>query len=186
MKRMILALPLVLVAACGSEPSVDMENVTAGEVAEEMRRQGGEEEAFVNPGKWRQTVTLLKIDAPGMPPEAKQMMQKAMDQAKVNNVCLTKEQARSPREDFFAGADQNCRYEHFKWGDGKIDLKLNCKHSNAIQTMTMTGTYEPDSYTMTMDMANQGGGDSVMTMTMKVDAERVGPCDGDEKVQVGN
>ena len=58
-----------------------------------------------------------------------------MGQAQIHEVCLTPKQAKSPREDFFAGADKNCRYEHFNWGGGKIDLKLNCKHPNATQTM---------------------------------------------------
>lgn len=186
MTRLALLIPLFALAACGSEPDVKMENATVGEVAQELRKQGADE-SFVNPGKWQQTVTLMEIDAPGMPPEARQMMQGAMDQAQVHEVCLTPEQAKSPKEDFFTGADQNCRYEHFNWGDGKIDLKLNCKHPNATQTMAMTGTYEPDAYSMTMRMTNEGGGpQGQMTMQMKVDARRVGACDGDEKVQVGN
>lgn len=186
MKRLMLFMPLMMVAACGSEPDVKLENASADEVAEEMRRQGGDE-AFISPGKWQQTVTLLKVDAPGMPPEAREMMQRAMDQAQVHDVCLTPEQARSPKEDFFTGADKNCRYEHFNWGGGKIDLKMNCKHPNATQTMAMVGSYEPDNYTMTMTMTNAGEGlAEMMTLTMKVDAKRVGPCDGEEKVQVGN
>ena len=98
-----------------------------------------------------------------------------MGEAQVHEVCLTPEQAKSPKEDFFAGADKNCRYEHFKWGDGKIDLKLNCKHPNATQTMVMVGEYEPDSYTMTMTATNVGGGPAgQMAMKMKVDAKRIG------------
>jgi len=187
MKRLLLALPLLAIAACGNEPEVKMENASVGEVAEEMRRQAGSDEAFVNPGKWEQTVTLLEIDAPGMPPEARQMMQRAMDQAQVHEVCLTPEQAKSPKEDFFTGADENCRYEHFNWGDGKIDLKLNCKHPGATQTMVMVGTYQPNSYSMTMTATNAGAGpDEQMVMKMKVDARRTGACDGEEKVQVGN
>ena len=118
----------------------------------------GGDDGFVNPGQWQQTVTLIEIEAPGMPPEAKSMMQKAMDKAQVHEVCLTEAQAKSPKEDFFTGADQNCRYEHFKWGDGKIDLKLNCKHPNATQTMVLTGNYEPDNYTMTMTTSTEAAG----------------------------
>ena len=103
------------------------------------------------------------------------------------NVCLTAEQAKSPKEDFFAGADKNCRYEHFNWGNGKIDLQLNCKHPNATQTMVLVGDYEPDSYTMTMTATNEGGGPAEqMVMKMKVDAKRTGVCKGDEKVAAGN
>ena len=93
-----------------------------------------------------------------MPAEAKSMMQRAMGEAQVHEVCLSPEQAKSPKEDFFAGADKSCRYEHFNWGAGKIDLKLNCKHPNTTQTMVLVGDYQPDSYTMTMTATNLGGG----------------------------
>jgi hypothetical protein len=104
MNRLLLALPLIAVAACSNEPDVKMENASVAEVAQEMRKQGGDS-SFVEPGKWQQTMTLLEMDAPGMPPEAKQMMQRAMDKAQVHEVCLTPEQAKSPKEDFFSGAD---------------------------------------------------------------------------------
>lgn len=185
MKRFVLALPLILLAACNNN-DVEMENATPEEVAAKMQEAGGGE-AFVNPGKWQQTVTLMEIDAPGMPPEAKSMMQQAMDKVQVHSVCLTAEQAKSPKADFFTGKDQNCRYEHFKWGGGKVDLKLNCQHPNATQVMTLTGDYEPDGYTMTMTADTAGSGPAEkMTMKMKVDAKRLGECDGTEKLQVGN
>jgi hypothetical protein len=187
MKLAALALPLLCLAACSSEPEVKMENASVGEVANEIRKQAADDNSFVDPGKWQQTVSLLKIDAPGMPAEARQMMQQAMDKPQVHEICLSPEQAKSPKEDFFAGADQNCRYEHFNWGKGKIDLKLNCKHPNAVQTMTMVGTYSPEAYVMSMTATNVGGGpEGQMTMTMKVDAKRIGECDGKEKVQLGN
>ena len=80
MGRFALVLPLIAIAACGNEPEVKMENASVAEVAREVGRQGGEE-SFVNPGKWQQTATLLDIEAPGMPPEAKQMMGQAMGRA---------------------------------------------------------------------------------------------------------
>jgi hypothetical protein len=176
MTRLLIALPLMFVAACGSEPDVKMENASVADVAKEMKKQA--DERFVNPGKWQQKVTLVSIEAPGMPPEAKSMMQKAMGEAQVHEVCLSPEEARSPKEDFFSGADKNCRYEHFNWGDGKIDLKLNCKHPNATQTMVLVGEYQPDSYTMNMTASNEGSGPmEQMVMKMKVDAKRVGACD---------
>jgi len=186
MNKLLFALPLIMLAACDNSPDVEMKNVTAGEVAKEMRKQGGND-WFVNPGQWQQTVTLLEIEAPGMPPEAKSMMQKAMDKVQVHKVCLTEAEAKSPKEDFFTGADENCRYEHFNWGDGKIDLKLNCKHPNATQTMVLTGNYQPDNYTTTMTSHTEGGGPmGKMTMKMKVDAKRVGACDGTEAADVAN
>jgi hypothetical protein len=185
MTRLAIVLPLIALAACNSEPEIEMENASVADVAREMRKEGTA--TFINPGKWEQKATLLEIDAPGMPPEAREMMQKAMNQAQVHEMCLTPEQAKNPREEFFTGADKNCRYDHFNWGNGKIDLKLNCKHPQATQTMAMVGSYSPNNYTMTMTATNVGGGPAgEMTMKMKVDARRLGACDGKEKVQVGN
>ena len=169
----------LLIAACDSG-DVEMKNASVGEVAEEMRERG--DEKFINPGRWEQKATLVSIDAPGMPPEAKEMMSRAMGEAQVHDVCLTEEQAKSPREDFFTGADKNCRYEHFNWGGGKIDLKLNCEHPNAKQTMALAGEYEPDSYEMTMTATTEGARpEEQMVMTMKVDARRVGECTAAQK-----
>ena len=53
--------------------------------------------------------------------------------------------------------------------------------------MAMVGSYRPDNYTMTMAVTNEGGGpQGQLTMKMKVDARRIGACDGGEKIQVGN
>jgi hypothetical protein len=186
MKRLALTLPLVALAACNSSPEVKADNAKPSEVAAQMKEAAGKG-SFVRPGKWEQTVTVLKMDAPGMPPEAQAMMQKAMNRVQVHNVCLSKEQAEKPREDFFTGADKNCTYEHFNWGGGKIDLKLVCKHQQVTTTMAMAGTYTPDNYVLTMTSTNDAAkqmGD--MVMTMKVDAKRVGDCDGKENIEVGN
>ena len=179
-KAAIAAMALAsLVAACDSG-EVEMKNASVGEVAQEMRKRS--DDRFINPGRWEQKATLLSIEAPGMPPQAKEMMGRAMGESQVHDVCLTAEEAKSPREDFFTGADKNCRYEHFKWGGGKIDLKLNCDHPNAKQTMALVGDYEPDSYTMTMTAANEGmAPEQQMVMKMRVDAKRVGECTAEQK-----
>lgn len=182
MRHAIFIAALLPLAACDSGPEVDMKNASVGDVAREMRKQS--DDRFINPGKWEQKLALVEIDAPGLPPQAAESMRQAMAQVQVNNVCLTPEQAKSPREDFFTGANKNCKYEHFKWGDGKIDLKLLCKHPNATQTMALTGDYKPDSYTMAMTTTNEGrSAMEKMTLKMKVDARRVGPCDAETKTQ---
>jgi len=184
-KALILIGCTAMLSACNKDPEVKMENASVEEVAKEMRKSGTD--SFVNPGQWQQTVTLVSIEAPGMPPEAKEMMQKAMGNGQVHEVCLTEAEAKSPKEDFFSGADKNCRYEHFNWGDGKIDLKLNCKHPNATQVMELTGDYEPDSYVMNMTATNEGGGPmEQMVMKMRVDAKRVGTCKEKGKAGASN
>ena len=85
MRTALILASAALLAACNSEPEVKMENASVGDVAKEMRKQAGND-SFINPGQWKQTVTMVSIDAPGMPPEAKSMMQRAMGEAQVHNV----------------------------------------------------------------------------------------------------
>ena len=114
-------------------------------------------------------------------------MQKAMGEAQLHEICLSADDAKSPKEEFFTGADKNCRYEHFNWGDGKIDLKLNCNHPNARQQMLLVGTYDPDSYTMSMTASTEGDAPvEQMVMKMRVDAKRIGDCDKGEEAGASN
>lgn len=193
MNRLLLAKPLIplaliALAACGNEPEVKMENVSIGEAAQEMRRQAGGEDGFITPGKWQQTMKLIEIQAPGMPRQAREMMQKALGDVKEVEHCLTAEQARKPPEDFFAKADQNCRYDHFNWGGGKIDLKLTCTMpGGSSMTMIQTGEYRPGSYSMAVSQTiNNADSPHPMVMKATVDAKRIGDCDGNEKIQLGN
>ena len=179
MRHASIVLTATLLAACGSSDSVDLENASANEVAQEMAKKSDAQ--FVNPGQWEQTATLLEIDAPGIPKQYAEAMKQQMGKSQVHRTCLTPEQTKNPKEDFFAGADKNCRYEHFKWGSGKIDMKMLCTHPQATQTMEMAGTYEPDSYQMAMSVASKGSTPmESMTMKMRVDAKRVGDCDASQ------
>ncbi|GAA4753171.1 hypothetical protein GCM10023264_20320 [Sphingomonas daechungensis] len=178
MNRLIWIGLAALVSACGSGNKVDMENASASDVAKEMAKKNGDT-GFVSPGKWQQNASLVSMEAPGMPPQVAEAMKKAIGTTQTHETCLTAEQAKHPKEDFFTGADKSCRYEHFNWGDGKIDMKLVCARPDATQTMQMTGTYEPNSYQMAMSVASKGSSPmETMNMKMTVDAKRVGDCEG--------
>jgi hypothetical protein len=169
------ALPL---AACDREPDVDARNASVEDVAERVADARGSD-SFVRPGKWQSRVQIEEFELPGAPPEAKAAMRRMHDRAQVYESCLTAENAKRPKEDFFAGANKNCRYERFTMGDGKIDAVMKCTGEGMAQTMAMQGRYGPDSYQMRMSMeADAGAGPpGGMTMTMRVDAKRVGECD---------
>ena len=165
-------------AACGNDPQVEARNASAEEVAKKVAAAGGSDN-FVRPGKWQSTVKIDEFDIPGAPPEAKSAMRGLYDQAHVNESCLTAEEAKRPKEDFFAGENKNCRYDRFTMGGGKIDAVMKCSEEGMAQTMTMQGSYSPDAYQMRMSMkADAGAGPpGGMTMTMRVDAKRIGECD---------
>jgi hypothetical protein len=172
-------------ASCNNEPDVKMENASVAEVQQELKRQGGGEERFVNPGRWEQKMTMLEMDVPGMPAEMKNRMQQVMAGGQTFDSCLTPEEAKRPREEFFAGDAKNCRYDRFNWGGGKVDVAMNCESEGRRQAMNLTGSYTPDAYNLQMQMRANGGADAGpmanMTMRMQVVARRVGECTGTEQ-----
>jgi hypothetical protein len=176
-----LMLPLLLLAACSNEPEVNARNASAEAVASQVQAAGGSD-AFVRPGKWESRVRVTAFEMPGAPPEMANAMRSMHDRAQVATTCLTPEQAKRPKEDFFAGAGKNCRYHHFDMSGGKIDAMMTCEAEGMAQTMTMKGNYSPDDYRMQMSVkADAGAGagpQGGMTMNMAVEARRLGECDG--------
>lgn len=183
MRHATLLIAAVLpLAACNREPEVDMKNASVEEVAKEVS-ESGSGETFVRPGKWESSVQFVSMDAPGMSEQVRSMMQRMGDQRQVFSTCLKPEDVKRPKEDFFSGDQQsNCRYDHFKMGDGKIDAVMRCDRDSGKQVMQLKGEYSPEAYSMQMAMKTEGGPESLqgMTMNMKVDARRVGECDGKE------
>jgi hypothetical protein len=97
-------------------------------------------------------------------------------QEKANSHCITAEQVKKPKEDFFGGQDKSCHYAQFTMGGSKIDIQMVCSREGSTQTMNMKGTYTPTTYSM--DMASQGSasGQGAMSMKMHVDSRRIGEC----------
>ena len=175
------ALPL---AACDQGPQVKEKDASVAEVASKVRAASGAD-GFIRPGLWESKVTVEKFEIPGMPPEMSQRMKSMMaqNQEHSSQSCLTAEDVERPKEDFFAGKNNQCRYDHFTMGGGKIDAAMHCggKHGES-QAMQMAGTYSPESYQMQTSMKMDGGSapEGSMAMTMRIEARRVGECTGQE------
>jgi hypothetical protein len=172
----ILAAAAVL-GGCGSDPEVDLRNASAEEVDEKVRAASGDE-TFVRPGLWASSVTIESIDMPGAPPQMAEQIKRALaeqHQQKFES-CLTAEEAKRPKEDFFAGRNNQCRYDHFTMSDGKIDARMNCSQGSNSHVMEMSGTYSPDSYAMRVKMEGKPGDGPAMTIATRVDARRTGEC----------
>jgi hypothetical protein len=180
MNKMLLALPLMMLAACDNGPKVEAENASVEEVAEKVREANADDELKVRPGKWQTSVTLETIDVPGMPPEAAAEIKKTMASAvSGHQTCLTAEQARKPKEDFFAGAGSNCRYDKFSMDGGKISGTMRCTHQGGTQMIEFDGTYSPEEYHMRMasTLASGSSPGGPMKMVMSMASNRIGECD---------
>ena len=181
MLRKTIVVAFALVAACNRSPTVEATNVSGAEVAAKLAAAGAPE-SFVRAGKWSTMVTIDSMTAPGMPPEAQSAMRKATSNIRAVESCVTPEQAKKPTPEMFNGQSDNCKFAHFKMGGGKIDMDMRCTGDGAgahvSQKMLITGTYSPDRYAMAMTSTTDTGAPEMgpMTMTMHLDANRIGEC----------
>lgn len=182
MRMLIVAMTSALLAGCGGEADVSVTNASPEEVANRLAASG-DGNLGLRPGRWESKVELVSVDAPGLPPEALETMRSAFASSNESGVasCLTAEEAKKPAADFFTGSGGNeCRYETFELGGGKLDSKLNCKGAE----LAMNGTYSAEDFAMTMttktETARVAEGAPQMNLTMQVKASRTGDCDGTE------
>jgi hypothetical protein len=183
-KAGLMLVGALALAACNKSPQVNEKDASVAQVAKKVREAGGQQ-SFVRPGLWQSKVTIEQFDMPGMPPEMAGRMKNMMAQNQAHGfkTCLTPEDVNKPKEDFFAGKNKECRYDHFTMGDGKIDASMHCGDGKqGTQVMEMAGTYSPDSYQMETSMKADESGESGggMQMRMRIEAQRVGECTGKE------
>lgn len=174
-----LTVSVLALTACNKSPEVDLHNATGNQVVQAVKESGmTSSDAMIRPGLWQSKVTLHEVNIPGMPPEMRGRMKAMMAerQQKSNTHCITAEQVKKPKEDFFGGEDKSCHYAQFTMGGGKIDIQMVCNEEGMTRTMNMKGTYTPTSYSMDMASQGTGAGQESMSMKMHVDSQRVGEC----------
>ena len=174
---------VVPLAACKQQPEVKAKDASVAEVAKKVRESGADQ-SMVRPGLWQSKVTIDQLDMPGMPADMADRMKAMMAERQPHDyqTCLTPEDVKRPKEDFFAGKNNECRYDNFTMGDGKIDAVMHCGKGDSQQTMQMAGTYSPERYEMQMSTKSEGGeaAQRGMAMRMRVEAHRIGECTGKE------
>ena len=183
MKYSALLVPLALslpLLACNSGPSVTATNASVTEVSNKVKAAVADGE-FVAPGRWETVMTIEDMQIPDMPPQMAEKMKAHMGQGMKHVSCLTPEEAKRPKGDFFGG-EKECRYDHFKMAGGTIDAKMVCAMQGATRTMTMNGSYSANTYHMAITSAGTGpsGAMGNMSMKMKIDGNRTGVCTGKE------
>ncbi len=183
MKYAVYALASVLaLSACNKSPKVDLHNASANEVAQAVKESGISNGSLVEPGLWQSKVTIQEINIPGMPAQYADRMKQTIAENREQTAkhCLSPEQAKKPKEDFFGAQNKSCHYAQFTMGGGKINIEMACSEEGSTQTTMMNGTYTPTSYSMDMSTSAKGGEREGMSMKMHVDSERIGECTGGE------
>lgn len=162
--------------ACGSKPSVDAKNESPQAVASQLAASG----MLPRPGRWQANLKFVSMDMPGMPPSAREAMNKSMGTVKSTFSCLTPEKAAKIDGNFFQKAAPGCTYDHYTMKDGKIDALMTCPPGNGPTRMQMTGSYGNDAYDLTIKGSSEMAKGMAMNIEMAVTSRRVGECDGTE------
>ena len=181
MTKVIILLPLLMLAACDSKADVKATNASVQEVAAKVAAARDEGD-FLRPGKWQIKGFIDDISIPGMPAGMADKMKQQGQNMPGTTSCMTEADVKKPGPDFFTG-DKNCRYDNFSMVDGKIDAKMRCTSPRGTQVTSMNGEFKPESYRMalTTAMESTGGkpasGMEAMTMKLHMEGTRVGECD---------
>ncbi len=181
MKHVVVLIACILpLGGCNKAPEVHEKNASVAEVARAVSQSGVANDLFLHAGEWSVSGTVEEMTIPGLPPEAQAQMKRMMGRngTTTYNYCLTPAEAKRPGGRFFSGKAQNdCHYEHFTMGGGKIDAAMQCQgQSPGTMRMNVTGTYSADSYVTNVAMDMQGGQEGTMTMKMRSEARRIGEC----------
>ncbi len=172
---------LLPLAACGSQPTVSATNASAAEVQEKLAAAtSGGNAITLEPGRWEGAMTMHEMDIPGIPPAVREQMKAQMGADRSFANCVTPEDVKEQKALFTGDADdKSCKYDNFTLAGGRIDATLTCNRPEGRMTMTMAGTYSPQSYRMDMSSKTEGAGPGgVLAMKMSVEARRVGACKG--------
>ena len=177
--RAMSGLPLAVMgflAACDNSPKVTANNATPQEVQQKVAAAGAVE--MISPGRWEGVIHISEMSMPGLPPEAQAKMAQARADQKVVS-CVTPEDVKESKASMFGGMGKECKYDHFALGGGKVDGTATCDTGDGKMKATVSGTFSSDTYHLAMHTEATGAKPvSGMTMTMSVDAKRVGACRG--------
>jgi hypothetical protein len=168
----LAVLASLALAACGSQGSVEAENESIESVAKKV----DEADIRLKPGQWESTMTLESMDMPGMPPEARKMMESQKGTAHAFSHCLTPEDAAAPNAGFFQKDASGCTYDHFTMAGGRIDAAMTCPEGSGMGKMKMQGTYGPEAYALAIQSESQMQPGQPMKISMKVASRRTGDC----------
>ena len=174
----VCALSAVALAACGGETvgDADGDGTVTNEEARAVAEAAGDA-IKPEPGKYKTTMTLIKAEIPGAPPEMVEMMGGMMGGD--YEFCLTPEMAEKGfGESLKEGQDDSCNISKFNINGNDIDMAMTCNEAetgNVAITMTGTvGATESD-MTMTSKGTMPGMGEANFEMNMK--QVRIGDCD---------
>lgn len=178
--RSIHTLPVaaaIALAACGGGDTVEDPANNPDAVARAMADLPNPE-----PGEYRTTGELVKLEVPGLSEQEMQMMQGMMGAvfAEPQTQCLTPEQAEEGYKAFIDGMSQSnddCTMESFETTSSGFAARMVCADGSGNSgTMTYEGEVTGDSLDVTMTVDGTEPSLGTMHMVVRMNSQRVGDC----------
>jgi hypothetical protein len=91
--------------------------------------------------------------------------------------CLSAEDLERDPASVFADLPEgrSCSVDEFKMEGGDIAMRISCAAADGDMTMTVSGSYQDETYQMVSDVAVSVG-DQTVTMQSTINGKRVGEC----------
>lgn len=170
----LLAVSALSLAACGKSSS---DSSAPGSSAEPAKN--ATEVAFqFQPGQYKTTINIDKIDVPGVPAAALAQMKGMMGKPIEMNYCMSPEKAAMGTEAMKENmAKGKCQFERFEARGGTVDSVMVCEDGAAGSIRSSShGTYSPTGAKIkaTGDVAGPDG--KKMHIEQTITMERTGEC----------
>lgn len=170
----VLTLAALTLAGCGkSAPDGSGKPASA-----DVGKQAAEVAFQFEPGKYRTTITVHKVEMPGAPPAAAAQIQAMMSKGHKSEHCMTKEQASKGMEAMKETmAKGKCSFEKFEASGGKVSSVFACQTGQGQGMRAESqGTYTPTGSEVFIKVDNAMPGGKSMHMEQTVKSERIGDC----------
>lgn len=169
------ALAVLALGACGKSAT---DQQTSGGGAAGALEQATEVAYQMQPGKYRTSVAIHKVEIPGMPVKVAEQMKAMMSKNASSESCITPDRAAKGvdvmKEQMAKG---QCTFDKFEAKGGTVDAAFTCKSGEQMTVKaTSKGSYTPTGSVIraTGEMTGPGGKSILIEHT--ITTERIGDC----------
>lgn len=170
-----IALAALALAACGKSAT---ESETAASGGSSAIEKAAEVAFQMQPGKYRTSVAIQKVEIPGMPANVAAQMKAMMSKNSTSESCITPDRAAKGIEVMKEQmAKGQCSFDKFEATGGTVDAAFTCQSGDQMTVKaTSKGTYTPTGSVVraTGDMTGPGG--KTIHIEHIITTERIGDC----------
>ena len=168
-------LAVLALGACGKSAT---EEKTAASGGSQALEKAAEMAFQMQPGKYRTSVAVQKVEIPGMPAKVAEQMKAMMSKSSSSESCVTADRAAKGIEVMKEQmAKGQCTFDRFEAFGGTVDASFTCKSGDQMTLKaTSNGTYTPTGSVIqaTGDMTGPGG--KTIHIEHIITTERIGDC----------